>query len=80
MFLSLIILAAAGYPQRPINLTVHNTSRFHVEAEVKCDWNKEARRYGHYQKVAVLSRGHKNIQVPRNVKDCEVWPQVNIWR
>lgn len=67
---------AQGTPTNSsINLQINNPTVIPVKVQVKCDWNWRTKSYV-YNKTFVFNTGErKTIKVPRNVKNCEVWPE-----
>jgi len=60
---------------KQVKLTIYNPFFIGVELEVKCDWDtKYNNNYKYYNIVTVPKRKNIELNVPNNMKRCEVWP------
>lgn len=62
-----------------VDLTIHNSYRFDVQLEVKCDWSQKKRAFLYHEKLRVPGWKKTVLKVPNHHKKCEVWPHIKLF-
>lgn len=71
----LILLSAYTLVGKISYIEIHNTFRYSVQLELKCNYNTIKRKFM-YHKFYNLE-GHSSIRIPiQNNSDCQLWPKL----
>ena len=72
-------LADSPLPPQPamtVRITTFNPYTFSARLELKCDWDGRKGAYGFHRFITVRGKGATLVDVPNNMKSCEIWPKI----
>jgi len=81
------VVSSHGYGREPeavpqsgtVVIQTANPYTINVDLEVKCDWEWRKGKYLFHKFITVPGKRKVLINVPNNLKFCEIWPKISIW-
>lgn len=69
------ICLLAGFAASKSIVEVHNTFKYDVQLELKCNYNTIKKQFMYHKLYYLRGNSYVRISVPNN-SDCQIWPKL----